>query len=250
MMIVGLNSGGVVTKIMAAELSHSSNRSQIFSILSPSFSIGMVLGTFLGGELAHPHGRLPSLLGGTSEFWLKHPYALPCVLVGAIDTIAIIIGIFYLVETRRPSSHPSSSSQSEKSHPKNQFAVALKVPGFLLVTTVFLLFQVSTFSWDGMYTVYTYTKPPLGGLGLSVDTIGLLYSVNYLVSFAMNPIFLPRMQKRWGSTLALGIVLAMWPTLTLLIPLTQWTAIHARWAMWGVVAVQLSMRAIGAFGWA
>jgi predicted MFS family arabinose efflux permease len=245
---VGLNSGGVVTKIMAAELSHTSNRARIFSILSPSFSIGMVMGTFLGGVLAHPFGRLPSFLGGSSPFWHRHPYALPCVVVGALDAITILVGLLFLVETRRPSDR--SASSPEKSRPKNQFAAALKVPGFILLTAVFLLFQVSTFSWDGMYTVYTYTQPELGGLGLSVDTIGLLYSVNYLVSFAMNPIFLPRMTKRWGSTLALGIVLAMWPTLTLLIPLTQWLALHARWAMWGVIAVQLSMRAVGAFGWA
>lgn len=234
---------------MAAELSHPSNRAQIFSILSPAFSIGMVMGTFLGGELAHPFNRLPTFLGGSSEFLHQHPYALPCLLVGALDAITVFIGIFSLVETRHPSPQ-SSTSHSEKSKPRNQFRTALKVPGFVLIIAVSLLFQISTFSWDGMYTVYTYTKPSLGGLGLSVDTIGLLYSVNYLVSFAMNPIFLPRMQKKWGSTLALGIVLAMWPTLSLLIPLTQWTAVHARWGMWIVIFVQLSMRAVGAFGWA
>jgi hypothetical protein len=207
----------------------------------------MLFGTFLGGELAHPYGRLPSWLGGASEFWRRHPFALPCILVGVIDAIAVVIGLLFLVETKRAS---QSGLGSEKHHPKSQFSAALKVPGFILMTVVFLLFQVSTFSWDGMYTVFTYTQPAQGGLGLPVDTIGLLYSANYLFSFAMNPIFLPKMQKRFGSTLALGIVLVMWPTLALLIPITQWTAVHARWAIWGVLLVQLIMRAVGAFGWA
>ena len=39
-----------------------------------------MLGAFIGGELAHPYGRLPWWLGGTSEFWRRWPYALPCVV--------------------------------------------------------------------------------------------------------------------------------------------------------------------------
>ena len=101
-----------------------------------------------------------------------------------------------------------------------------------------------------MYKIYTYTQPSRGGLGLAVDTIGLLYSVNYFVSFFMNPIFLPRMQKKFGPTKALFIILSMWPIISLMMPMSQWAAVHARWAMWGVLLMQLTLRAVGAFGWA
>lgn len=80
---VGLGPCGVLNKILASEISNPSNRSRIFAIFSPSFSIGMLIGTFMGGQLAHPYGRLPWWLGGTSEFWRQWPFALPNV-VGAL----------------------------------------------------------------------------------------------------------------------------------------------------------------------
>ena len=75
---MGLNPGGVLVKTSAAELAHPTNRDRIFSVMSPSFSLGFLLGTFLGGELAHPFGRMPWWLGGASEIWRRWPYALPC----------------------------------------------------------------------------------------------------------------------------------------------------------------------------
>jgi len=81
---VGLTPAGVLNKILASEISNPSNRNQIFSIFSPSFSAGMLIGTFLGGQLAHPYGRMPRLLGGTSEFWRAWPYALPNVVTAVM----------------------------------------------------------------------------------------------------------------------------------------------------------------------
>jgi MFS family permease len=279
---------------MGAELSTPSNRAKIFSILSPSFSIGMLIGTLLGGLLAHPYGRLPAILGGTSELWRDWPFALPCVVIAAIELVVVITGYFMLVETKktgrvskgeimemkvngvedaeasaallgaRQSSdgaermtgqhHRHADIDHEASThrpiPKNLIRTTLAVPSFLLLTAVFLLFQISTFSWDGMYAVYTYTAPEHGGLGLSVDTIGVLYSVSYLASFAMNPLLLPGMTARWGAKRSLILALAAWVLLGLLIPISQWAAVEQRWVMWGVVGVQVVIRALGSFGWA
>jgi MFS family permease len=80
-LLVGLSPAGVLNKILASEISNPSNRNRIFS---PSFSAGMLVGTFLGGQLAHPYGRMPSWLGGTSEFWRAWPYALPNVVTAVM----------------------------------------------------------------------------------------------------------------------------------------------------------------------
>lgn len=279
---------------MAAEISTPSNRTNIFSILSPSFSIGMLMGTLLGGLLAHPYGRLPAVLGGSAEIWRDWPFALPCVFIAAIDLVVVLTGYFMLVETKKTgrvgkgeimemaqreggvgeastallrgrestdvrSSDARGTSLDERLDeeasvhwhpPKNIIRATLAVPSFLLLTAVFLLFQISTFSWDGMYAVYTYTAPEHGGLGLSVDAIGVLYSVSYLASFTLNPLLLPSMTARWGAKKSLLMALSGWVVLGLLIPLSQWAAVEARWVMWGVVGVQVIIRALGSFGWA
>jgi MFS family permease len=74
----------VIVKILASEISHPSNRSRIFSIFSPAFAGGAMLGTFIGGEFAHPYGRMPWWLGGTAEIWREWPYALPCLISGIL----------------------------------------------------------------------------------------------------------------------------------------------------------------------
>jgi MFS family permease len=76
--LFGLNPIGVIGKIYASEISTPQNRTRLFAIFSPSFSIGIMVGTFLGGDLAKPYGRLPGWLGGKNEFWRDWPYALPC----------------------------------------------------------------------------------------------------------------------------------------------------------------------------
>lgn len=167
----------MLTKICAAELSHPSNRSAIFAILSPAFGSGFLLGTFLGGELAHPYGRLPSWLGGQARLFERSPYALPCLVTFGVDLLALAGGYFYLPETKRASRSEEAGSgesggagESEKSRRKRGvIAQTLKVPTFLLAISVACLFQVSYFSWDGMFTVFTYTSTDKGGLGLPVS---------------------------------------------------------------------------------
>ncbi len=79
--LVGLTSVGVLVKICANDLAHP-RRGHGFSLpCLPHSAWGFLVGTFLGGELTHPFGRLPWWLGGTSTLFRDHPYALPCLAV-------------------------------------------------------------------------------------------------------------------------------------------------------------------------
>lgn len=81
---VGLNPIGVIGRTMASEMSNPSNRARVFAIWSPSTAVGAMIGTFAGGEFAHPYGRLPWWLGGNVELWRRWPYALPCMIAGGM----------------------------------------------------------------------------------------------------------------------------------------------------------------------
>ncbi len=62
----------------------------------------MLLGTFLGGQLGRPYGRLPAWMGGKFELWREWPFALPCLVVGTVDLAVVLVGWLCLVETRPP----------------------------------------------------------------------------------------------------------------------------------------------------
>ena len=83
-MTAGVSPCIVVNKTMTMEISNPKTRARIFSFFSPGFSVGAMLGTFIGGELSHPYDRLPRLLGGGLEFFRRWPYALPCLVNGAL----------------------------------------------------------------------------------------------------------------------------------------------------------------------
>lgn len=116
-----------------------------------------------------------------------------------------------------------------------------------------------------MFGVFTYTATERGGLGLpvshsratssrtplmvQVDYIGILYSVGALISIIVQPIALPRFRRALGDRWALTIVLASWTTVALIVPISQWCAVHTRPAMWGALATIQSFRCVGNFAW-
>ena len=246
--VVGLAPCGVIVKIMASEISNPMNRAKIFSIFSPSFSVGIMLGTFMGGELAHPYGRLPSWLGGTSEFWRRWPFALPCVVSAGVGALAVIVSVFMLVETRPPAEFHKAEDREQRRERK-AFSAALKVPNFVLVCLVLCCFQITSFAFEGVFTVYTYTDVLRGGLGLAVDKIGQLYSIGSIIYICIAPIFVPRLQARFGLIRSLGFIFAVWPVLVLTIPLAQFFAGHARAVMYVTLLFQLGLKSLGNFAW-
>ncbi|ODO05369.1 hypothetical protein L198_02062 [Cryptococcus wingfieldii CBS 7118] len=76
----GFTPTGVLTKTVVAEIAHPTNRARIFAIYSPAFSVGIIIGSLLGGELAGPARRV-----GQDWAWLQeYPYALPGVVNGVL----------------------------------------------------------------------------------------------------------------------------------------------------------------------
>lgn len=80
--------------------------------------------------------------------------------------------------------------------------------------------------------------------------IGILYSLGSSLSLVTQPLFLTRFTDALGVRKALTIVLCSWTVLALVIPLSQWSAVHARFLMWSAVTVLLLLRTFGNWAWA
>jgi hypothetical protein len=104
-------------------------------------------------------------------------------------------------------------------------------------------------SWDGIFTVLTYTPVARGGLGLAVPTIGTLFSLSAIAYIIVTPLALPRIERRLGGVRALRYIFGVWPLIALLIPLAQWAARRLRPAMWAVLAGQLVAKNAGNLAW-
>lgn len=133
----------------------------------------------------------------------------------------------------------------------------------------------ANFSWDGLFTVYTYTDVSLGGLGLpvrpahlslalhtretvvpcsdllrvQVDVIGLIFTFSSLFYVCSTPFVLPYLQARFGSIRTLSLIFACWPIVALMIPLAQKAADGARPIMWLVLTVQIGLKSFATCAW-
>ncbi|KAL7423813.1 hypothetical protein Q5752_001397 [Cryptotrichosporon argae] len=241
----GLNPGAIVARIVAAELSTPLNRAKIFSVFSPSFSVGTMLGTLIGGELARPYGRLPAWLGGRSALLERNPYALPTLTAAALGAVVVTVAWFMLEETRRPAARGSGDrgAAAEKRSSLTSVAAVFRVPHFRVVLLTFCR------AFDGIFAVYTYTSVSVGGLGLSISTIGLLYTAGAVLYVLGAPYGIPRVQARFGAVRGLVRTLAAWAVVALSIPVAQATAGAARPVMWAALAVQMFAKEFGYFSW-
>ncbi|WVQ84325.1 hypothetical protein IAT38_006477 [Cryptococcus sp. DSM 104549] len=256
--MIGLTPGAVLSKTVAAELCHPTNRARIFSIHGPSFSVGVMVGSLLGGQLAHPSGRVPWWLGGELEVWREWPYAMPCLAATLLGYIASVV-CYFMYDENHPSAYNASADGVEKRTTGNTFLAVLKIPHFMLILIVFWGFQLSSFAYEGLFTVYTYTPIPRGGLGLPVKSIGYVSCFSALLYICLSPVLVPLFERTIGIKRALLLANGIMPVAALVIPLAQWAARGdaeaggvnggAGTATWVVLGLQLVMKNINYLAW-
>lgn len=70
-----LNGNVAVIKASLGEITDETNSTDAFALYALTWTVGSILGTALGGALAHPVQRWPALFGGWDVF-RRHPYWL------------------------------------------------------------------------------------------------------------------------------------------------------------------------------
>ena len=67
--------------------------------------MGLIVGPVIGGALVNPAEKYASL---DVEFFREYPYALPNIVVGLSSLLILVVALFFLPESRIPSSHVGS----------------------------------------------------------------------------------------------------------------------------------------------
>eukprot|EP00871_Galdieria_phlegrea_P002977 jgi/Galph1/3680/GphlegSOOS_G2324.1 len=96
----GMLTGNVtVSKTYLSDITDSTNESAAFGMIGMTFGLGVVTGPIIGGYLSRPAIQYPGLVSSTS-FFGRHPYALPCMTVGALSTISLVLSLLLLPESK------------------------------------------------------------------------------------------------------------------------------------------------------
>ncbi|KAI1797427.1 MFS general substrate transporter [Ganoderma leucocontextum] len=211
-----LNGNIGVSKSMMAEITDSTNRARGFAYLPMIWSLGSTIGPIIGGVFSMPADHWPAFQHGA--FWRTYPYFLPCVVTACISISAFVFALVGLKE--KGAQGAASTLQADPETTKET-----------TIRTILVLVPL-------MYS----TSIPLGGLGFSSFTIGLVQGVAGFVGGIAQIFAFPWMHRKLGSKWLYTLSYSMFVVVFALFPLLSFVtkrAGKAGAATWVLVVVQL-----------
>lgn len=96
----GLLNGNIgVVKTMLSDVCPDDHTTRAFSFIGIAAGVGRIIGPTIGGLLAEPATKYPSLFGGIIVLRM-FPYALPCSIGALLSLVTLVIAAVVLEETR------------------------------------------------------------------------------------------------------------------------------------------------------
>ncbi|KAI8978332.1 major facilitator superfamily domain-containing protein [Trametes punicea] len=154
-------------------ITDETNIAQGFAWLPVAWSVGSTIGPLIGGQLAKPHDRWPTLF--THPFWVKYPYFLPCAASASFSAFTFLITALFLKEFGS-----ASLTTLHSLHRELRRARPLEI--------AYLALQPLFFS----------TPIELGGLGLAPPTIGVILGTFGVLNGLFQALVLARLMDLWG----------------------------------------------------
>jgi hypothetical protein len=247
-----------------------------YSIMPFVWSIGTIIGPFIGGAFADPANSFPNSFSKDGLFG-RYPYLLPNLICATMVVISILAGYFLLEETH-PDLQPRvllpDSTYASNETPLLATADAIKTPAVDLRAETYGTFEGSDDSaWRnthvkveppkiftkkviaiiiamGIFTYHSFTYDhllpifledarseaftvlstfkqasvelsplfPSGGLGLSVQRVGLIMSIDGLIALFVQAIIFPLAASKLGIHRLFIVVSLLHPISYLIMP--------------------------------
>jgi len=241
-------------------------------MLPMAWSLGFVIGPFIGGVLSRPQDRWPHTF--SHPFWADYPYFLPCLVAAAFMCLSIIITALYLEETMdsrssekrhqaRSSSH-APEGEAGDSHdidiPPDESDKPLPLRSVLTKPVVVTVVNHAMFA---LLNVIAMTYIPLvwstpveyGGLNLSPASIGLWLSVYGGMNGIFQFVFFAHSIRRFGprrvfvsSIVSCAVIYTIFPFENLALRVAAGAG-GSSLVVWSLVTLQLSSLCVSEMGY-
>ncbi|KAG2122761.1 major facilitator superfamily domain-containing protein [Suillus clintonianus] len=274
-----LNGNLGVVKCNMTEITDTSNMAQAFAWLPFAWAAGYTLGFLIGGVLSDPAAKWPDTVGRYLLFH-RYPYFLPCIVAASVAIASWLITLLFLKESMRGAASRTQSlshiddtkksiMQAAKIHDKPADTQVDILPRMLdeaetanpassslgssrtdfrsiLIPRVMipvlhygLLCFVDQCMLVLMPLMYS-TSRPLGGLGFSSNTIGLVMSAWSMLNGTIQVYSFPRLLRRFGPMRLYITSFSFFLITFSAYPLMGYMAKHhMEAAMWLILCVQL-----------
>ncbi|PPQ63561.1 hypothetical protein CVT24_004858 [Panaeolus cyanescens] len=255
--LCGLLNGNIgVMKSAMGELTDSTNRADAFALMPVVWAFGATMGPLIGGSLARPADRFPSIFTGT--FWKEFPYFLPCLGTVLFVFVTFIITGLFFKETahhahgpKRSLSRSSSSSSSDtllESQPTSDeqsvgfrglliFPVIISIANY--VTLAF--FNISV---NALLPLFFHMPIDMGGLNLEPAAIGYIMGIYGAGTGLFQILFFAKLVRGFGTRRVFIWSMASFIPVFMLFPVISlvaktWDLCWTVWVLVGLILLLL-----------
>ncbi|OAV92530.1 hypothetical protein, variant 2 [Puccinia triticina 1-1 BBBD Race 1] len=206
-----MNGNIAVVKSSMAEITDESNKARAFPLLPLCWAFGLMIGPAIGGYTAEPARQYPNSIFAKYPFFSTYPYFVPCLLAGLFNLLAVVLGTLYLEETlpsklikaQKRSAELSRDDSLETQERPNPAEGAQSLKDLLTSYLVTLLISfgfmaLENSAWMAIVPLFSYTRVEDGGLGLTLDQIGMTLSSNGVVALVVQSVLFPILHRRLG----------------------------------------------------
>ncbi|XP_031103396.1 protein ZINC INDUCED FACILITATOR-LIKE 1-like [Ipomoea triloba] len=243
-------------KAFAAEIFPDRYHSLGMSTVSTAWGIGLIIGPALGGFLAQPADKYPSLFSADSLFG-RFPYLLPCLCI-SVFALMVTIYSFWLPETLHkhdsarvsaPDSYktleaaPEVAKDGEK--PASKFSILRNWP-LMSSIIVYCVFSLHDMAYTEIFSLWAESPRNLGGLSYSSDEVGVVLAISGFSLLVFQLVLYPIIERAIGPVMVSRVagvlsipLLTSYPYIAMLTGITLSVVLNCASLMKNVLSVSI-----------
>eukprot|EP00250_Pteridium_aquilinum_P005324 c15435_g1_i1 orf=288-1796(-) len=228
----------------ASEICSEEHQALGLSMIGTMWGVGLIIGPAIGGYLALPADKYPSLFPAGSLFD-TYPYALPCLCISAIAVVGFI-SCFFLPESLHnhpigPDKDVKSNGDSVPSETKDETTKAEKPLwknwGMIAACAAYCFWGLHDMAYSEIFSLWAVSPETLGGLGFSTSDVANVLAVAGLCLLLFQLLVFPRVAK-WFKPITITRMTTLFTIPLLMIyPLIAMLSGAALWAVLIIAAV-------------
>ncbi|KAB1225525.1 Protein ZINC INDUCED FACILITATOR-LIKE 1 [Morella rubra] len=227
-------------KAYAAEIFRDEYQALGLSTISTAWGIGLIIGPALGGFLAQPADKYPTIFSKESLFG-RFPYFLPCLCI-SLFALAVTVASCWLPETLHmhsvntlpddsedgledASRGSNLNGKMEQNEEKGPIAKESLIKNWPLMSSIILycVFSLHDMAYTEIFSLWAVSPRSLGGLSYTTNDVGELLSLSGLGLLLFQLFLYPYLERIIGATMIIRLggvlsipLLASYPFIALL----------------------------------
>ncbi|KAJ0526168.1 putative major facilitator superfamily, MFS transporter superfamily [Helianthus annuus] len=195
-------------KAYACEIFPQEYQALGLSATSTSWGIGLIIGPALGGFLAQPAEKFPSLVSSDSLFG-RFPYLLPYLCISIFAFVVTIIAI-WLPETlhihKKAELESASDVRVAQDEEKDSTLLSLLKNWPLMSSIiVYCVFSLHDTAYTEIFSLWAESPKSLGGLNYTTEDVGIVLSITGVCLLLFHTAFFPIAVRIFGPLMVARI---------------------------------------------